>query len=108
MRDVIGESTRTMPAFPEGALELRVVAVFRCPKSDERKRSLTPRRMKATRPDAENVAKAVQDAGTGILWTDDAQVARLVVEKVYGARGEVPRVELTVLAMDCTRGRSPL
>ena len=96
MQNAVGETAGTMPAFPEGALELTVVAVFACPKSDERKRTPAPARWKASTPDAENVAKAVQDAGKGILWTDDAQVARLVVDKVFAAQGDEPRVVLEV------------
>lgn len=37
------------------------------------------------KPDADNLAKAVMDALTNLggIWQDDAQVARLVVEKQY-------------------------
>jgi Holliday junction resolvase RusA-like endonuclease len=31
-----------------------------------------------------------------VLWIDDRQVVRLIVEKVRGAQGEPPRVEVTV------------
>lgn len=88
-----------MPAFPAGQpLELRVVAVFTCPKSQHRQVPV-PRRPKAGRPDPDNIAKAVMDAGNGILFADDSQVARLVVEKFVGAQGEAPRVELVVEAI---------
>lgn len=96
MRDVVSDTAGTMPLFPDGALELEVLAVFRCPKSDERKTSPAPSRWKSTRPDAENIAKAVQDAGTGVLWGDDAQVARLVASKVIAPQGGEPRVEVIV------------
>ncbi len=37
-----------------------------------------------TKPDADNLAKAVLDAlGDAGIWGDDAQVARLVVQKLY-------------------------
>lgn len=36
-----------------------------------------------TRPDAENCAKGVLDGMTGIVYRDDNQVVRLVVEKHY-------------------------
>lgn len=84
----------TAPAF-HGALELRVFAVFTCPKSQFRKQPVA-RRPKAGRPDPDNLAKACMDSGNGLLWDDDAQIARLVVEKVVGAQGEAPFVELTV------------
>ena len=34
--------------------------------------------------DVDNCAKAALDALNGVAWADDAQVARLVVEKSYG------------------------
>lgn len=82
--------------YPEGPCAVHVLAVFSCPPSQFRKRDPWPRRPHAKRPDSENVAKAVLDAGTGILWSDDSQVARLVVEKVIGAQGEAPYVEVRV------------
>ena len=41
--------------------------------------------------DVDNVAKALLDALTGVVWFDDAQVRRLVVEKVEGER---PRIHI--------------
>lgn len=38
-----------------------------------------------SRPDADNIAKAITDSCNGIVWNDDSQVARLAVEKRYGA-----------------------
>lgn len=38
----------------------------------------------ATRPDAGKVARAIEDALTGIVWRDDSQVADLRVVKMYG------------------------
>ena len=81
--------------YPLGPCEALVTAVFTCPKSDFRKEPRV-RRRHAKRPDAENVAKAVLDAGTGVLWADDSQVARLVIEKWIGAQGERPFVEIKV------------
>lgn len=36
------------------------------------------------RPDIDNLAKLVADAGNGVLWTDDAALAHVEVRKVYG------------------------
>jgi Holliday junction resolvase RusA-like endonuclease len=44
---------------------------------------------KTSTPDADNVAKIVADALKGVAWVDDAQVARLVVEKYYAAAAGV-------------------
>jgi len=79
-----------------GDLELRIRGVWECPASLARKTSPRPRGWFQGRKDADNVAKAVQDAGNGVLWIDDRQVVRLVVEKIRGAQGEPPRVEIEV------------
>lgn len=56
----------------------------------------TPALWKKTRPDADNVLKAVLDAGDGLLWSDDGQVARMTVEKFYAAKEDDARVEVFV------------
>lgn len=83
-------------AFPKGVpLNVSVLAVFSRPKSAGKKPG---RLLKVTRPDAENVAKAVLDAGTGVLWADDSQVVDLAVSKRHGAPDEAPFVLLEVTA----------
>lgn len=79
----------------DGPLEVVVVGVWILPKTKER-RVPVPRQWRPQRPDAENVAKAVLDAGNGVLWRDDAQVVRLIVEKWIGAQGESPGVLIEV------------
>ena len=83
-----------------GPVEVTIRAVFTCPKTDYRKNNPRGQRPHAKRPDAENVAKAVLDAGTGVLYADDAQVCELKIEKVIGAQGEAPRVEVTVWSLE--------
>ena len=92
----IQESGAERPFAREGPVEVRVLAVFPCPVADHRKTIPAQRRPHAKRPDGENVAKAVLDAGTGVLWTDDSQVSDLHVHKRIGAQGEAPYVEVTV------------
>jgi Holliday junction resolvase RusA-like endonuclease len=79
----------------EGPLSVYVLAVFPCPKSDHKKRHIQPRKWhtKAT-GDLDNIAKAVLDAGNGVLWEDDRQIAALQLAKIVGAQHEPPRVEL--------------
>ena len=84
----------------QGPLSCEVAATFTCPKGDRRKREPRPRRLHAKRPDIENVVKAVLDAATGVLWLDDAQVARLLVLKAIGAQDEAPGVWLKVERLD--------
>lgn len=49
-----------------------------------------------TRPDALKLARAVEDALTGILWKDDAQIVQETLRKVWG---EPERCEITVRAL---------
>lgn len=46
-----------------------------------------------TKPDLDNVIKAVSDAMNGIAYTDDALVVALIATKYYA---EIPRVEVLV------------
>lgn len=39
-----------------------------------------------TRPDIDKAIRSVLDALTGVVWGDDSQVGRLVIEKRYGER----------------------
>lgn len=62
----------------------------------------------ATRPDAGKVARAIEDALTGIVWRDDSQVADLRVVKLYGdpPRAVVRIEQLDDLASEDRRGAS--
>lgn len=80
----------------EGPLSCEIVATFTCPRSHWRKRTPQPVRLHWKTPDIENVAKAVLDAATGVLWLDDAQVARLLVVKLVGAQGAAPGLRFQV------------
>lgn len=46
------------------------------------------------RRDVDNLAGAVMDALNGVLWNDDSQIARLVVDKRVAAKGEFVGVEV--------------
>lgn len=83
-------------AFPPGVpLRVQVDAVWPQPASAP-KRDRASRRYRPSRPDADNVGKAVLDAGNGILWHDDAQVAVLTVRKFIATHGEPPGVVVAV------------
>lgn len=47
----------------------------------------------ASRPDADNYAKAVLDGLNGVAWRDDSQIVRMYVEKRYSA---VPGVDVVI------------
>nr|DAF60640.1 MAG TPA: Endodeoxyribonuclease RusA [Podoviridae sp. ctwJH20] len=48
------------------------------------------------KPDLDNVAKGVLDAMNGVVYVDDTQVVRLVVQKQYSLE---PRLEVSVKEM---------
>lgn len=82
-----------------GPVRLELLLVFARPKSHFRTgayaavlRDDAPAYV-STRPDASKVTRAIEDALTGIVWRDDAQVAELAVTKVYG---DPPRAEVVV------------
>lgn len=48
-----------------------------------------------TKPDADNIAKAIADGGNGVAWADDKQIVDLRVMRWYSERPEV-RVRVAV------------
>ena len=72
-----------------------VLAVKSRPGSLMRKKDHEGRIWRTTKPDADNVAKALCDAlvAAGVL-RDDTLVVRLEVESLYASKAEGPRVEV--------------
>lgn len=60
-----------------GAVDLHVIFYMKKPKSV--KKNALP----IKRPDASNLIKLFEDAANNILWDDDSQIIKLLVEKVY-------------------------
>ncbi len=86
--------------LPDGAVELDILAVFALPKGRWRKRQpICTRARHIQRPDGDNIAKAVKDACSGIVFRDDCQVSDERVMKRFGAQGEAPFVEITIRAV---------
>ncbi len=79
-----------------GPVAVTLLFLFPRPKSMVWARRPMPRAHKATKPDIENVAKAVLDALTGQLWVDDAQVASLSVVKLIAAGDEQPHTFISI------------
>lgn len=74
------------PEYHDGTpVSVTILTYFPRPKSHYRKVGLsaTAPKKHTQKPDAENVAKAVLDALTGVCWRDDAQVCSLTVSKVW-------------------------
>ena len=66
----------------EGPVEIRVACWFKRPTSHSKKRR-EHREPKISKPDLDNLAKAILDALNEIAYNDDGQVCRLTVEKWY-------------------------
>jgi len=49
------------------------------------------------KPDIDNMLKFIMDSGNGVLWHDDSQIWKAVVEKVYS---ESPETEIWVVTTD--------
>lgn len=62
-----------------------------------------PKRLKAgppehkhTKPDLDNLCKALFDALNKVVWLDDGQVVRVEADKFYCGDGEQARTEVTI------------
>lgn len=87
---VAWEASEAADGLLQGPLALDVVFVLARPKSHWRTganshllRASAPV-FPTVKPDATKLLRAVEDACTGIIWTDDAQVVDQRARKVYG------------------------
>lgn len=79
-----------------GAVAVRLGVFCAIPKSMTKRDRLRVERDElrpTTKPDLDNVIKAVFDGMNGVVWKDDVQVVSATVEKVYS---DSPRVVVTV------------
>lgn len=85
----------------EGAVAVRITAVFKCPTSQHRKRSPQKAKFKSNGPDLDNVAKHYMDAlcASGIVCDDDRQVATLQVIKLQAAQGDPPYTKVEIVPL---------
>lgn len=67
-----------------GAVTVNVIAVFEIPASWPKRRKEAAY-WHTSKPDADNIAKALGDGLNGVCWLDDSQVASMRILKVYGA-----------------------
>lgn len=82
-----------------GPIHLSAVFVMPRPKSATKKKGANPRYWSAKKPDIDNLMKSLQDALTGIVYVDDAQIAIATVHKSIASASENPRVEVEVGAL---------
>jgi Holliday junction resolvase RusA-like endonuclease len=82
------------------ALAVEIEAVHSIPASWSKKKraeALSGAMHPTTKPDIDNIAKAIADGGNGVAWVDDKQITRLLVVRRYG---ETPGVHVRVAAME--------
>ena len=91
------------PVVPKGQpVEVFILCVFELPKSKWRQRKPPRRAWQVSHGagDWDNLGKPVCDAANEVLWHDDCQVVRGVVEKIVGRQGEPGRLEILVRPME--------
>lgn len=89
----LAEAMRAASLSPcYGPVSVEIDVFFECPKTQRRKREPTPQRPHAGKPDVDNLAKQILDAGNGVAWIDDAQVVDCRVRKFVARQGEPARV----------------
>ncbi len=95
-------AARYVPAEPlAGPLEVGLVFVMARPKRLMRKADPEDRIWCPVRPDWDNLCKGVCDGLQG-FWLDDAQIVLAKVEKLYAAKGEDPKIHITIRSIDET------
>lgn len=82
------------------AIAVELVFCMPRPAGKVRKTIANNRFWHGTRPDADNLAKAVCDALTGVLWHDDSVVCRLGVTKFVAGDGDTPGVAIKLNSLD--------
>ena len=85
----------------QGAVAVRITAVYPCPKTQHRKRVETPAKWKDNGPDLDNVAKHYMDAlcASGLIVGDDRQVSSLQVLKIQAKQGISPYTTIEICPM---------
>jgi len=71
----------------EGAVSVRIVTFMPIPKSStkQKRKDMEERKTRpVTKPDADNLAKAILDGLNGIAFRDDNQIVDLSISKYYG------------------------
>lgn len=80
-----------------GPIILEFRAYFPVPKSFSKKKkqlALQGVLQKTTKPDLDNIHKAIQDGLNGVAFADDSQIFRYVATKNYS---ETPRVDIKII-----------
>ena len=75
-------------------LQIKIIAIHKRPKRLMRKKDPKGRIIKDTKPDIDNIVKAVLDGLKG--YFDDKQVHRLIASKQFCGINELPKIEVTI------------
>jgi Holliday junction resolvase RusA-like endonuclease len=75
----------------EGGLVVKIDFALQRPKSLPKKVTYHTKR-----PDLDNLAKAIKDAMTGIVYRDDSQIVSMTVSKHYGK----PKTSIVIVPLD--------
>ncbi len=86
MIEAVSKHGAALPMFQRGALGLVVRVTWPLPKSKRRKKPV-PESWREQMPDGSNALKAIEDAGNGVVWYDDKQIAYVRLEKTTAAQG---------------------
>lgn len=80
----------------EGAVELRLLIDVQIPASWSKRKqaqALAGEILPTTKPDVDNVIKAIGDGLNGVVWKDDVQVTDVITRKRYAEKPQV-RVQI--------------
>ena len=83
----------------DGPVFVAITAYYKIPQmatKADREAMESNTRLPMRKPDADNIAKIILDALTGVAYKDDSQVVGLVVLKRYGE----PRVEVNIMGKE--------
>jgi Holliday junction resolvase RusA-like endonuclease len=83
-----------------GPLHVMLEFLFPRPAAKQWKSRAMVREWKTTKPDVDNLAKAVFDALNGIMWADDSQIVTCSVGKMIASGDEQPGVKVTVIDLE--------
>lgn len=82
-----------------GPIRLEIEFIYPRPKSHYRSNGILKTNAphwKSTKPDLTKLVRAVEDALTGIIWIDDAQVVLTIAEKHYPSLTQCPCTLITI------------
>lgn len=93
-------SNQHLPPRPViGPIRMQVCYVLKRPLALSGKKHPQGRIAHTKRPDCDNLQKGLQDALKG-FWEDDAQICDLHIVKFYAAKGESPKIEISIESID--------